>query len=174
MNTGVFLTFAVHLKMPMVPFRVTFGSLGSKTEFLGHAVRVSGRSFLCLFPEQNLGDALGSLGLVLLDDVGIEALCGVHAGMTQLLGDGDNVRTVGQQNRSHRVPLRSSLKHGANFSKAIPKSPFLLNISISKLCMRRNRARLAAGLWFPVVVSWVFNLGDGGLVFTMLCPSHGS
>ena len=47
-------------------------------------------------------------------------------------------------------------------------------ISISKLCMRRNRARLAAGLWFPVVVSWVFNLGDGGLVFTMLCPSHGS
>ena len=55
----------------MVPFRVTFGSLGSKTEILGHTVRVSGRSFLCLFPEQNLGDALGSLGLVLLDDVGI-------------------------------------------------------------------------------------------------------
>lgn len=35
--------------------------------------------------------------------------------------------------------------------------------------MRRNGARLAAGLRFPVVVSWVFNLGDGGLVFTMLC-----
>ena len=43
-----------------------------------------------------------------------------------------------------------------------------------KLCMRRNGARLAAGLWFSVVVSWVFNPGDGGLVFTMLCPSHGS
>ena len=71
LNTGVFLTFAVYLKMPMVPFWVTFGSLGSKTAILGHAVRVSGRSFLCLFPEQNLGDALRSLGLVLLDDVGI-------------------------------------------------------------------------------------------------------
>ena len=71
LNTGVFLTFVVYLKMPMVPFWVTFGSLGSKTAILGHAVRVSGRSFLCLFPEQNLGDALGSLGLVLLDDVGI-------------------------------------------------------------------------------------------------------
>ena len=71
LNTGVFLTFAVYLKMPMVPFWVTFGSLGSKTAILGHTVRVSGRSFLCLFPEQNLGDALGSLGLVLLDDVGI-------------------------------------------------------------------------------------------------------
>ena len=71
LNAGVFLTFAVYLKMPMVPFRVTFGSLGLKTAILGHAVRVSGRSFLCLFPEQNLGDALGSLGLVLLDDVGI-------------------------------------------------------------------------------------------------------
>ena len=49
LNTGVFLTFAVYLKMPMVPFWVTFGSLGSKTAILGHAVRVSGRSFYAFF-----------------------------------------------------------------------------------------------------------------------------
>ena len=87
-----------------MPFWVTFGSLGSKTEILGHTVRVSGRSFLCLFPEQNFGDTLGSLGFVFFDDVGIEALCGVHAGVAQLLGDSNNVRTVGQQDRGYRVP----------------------------------------------------------------------
>ena len=94
LNAGIFLTLGHDFKMPLMPFWVTYGSLGSKTEILGHTVRVSGRPFLCLFPEQHFGNALGSLCFAFFDDVGIETLCGVHTGVAQLLGDGNNVCTV--------------------------------------------------------------------------------
>ena len=50
------------------------GHLGQKLKFWVTPSESPGGLFLCLFPEQDLGDALGSLGLVLLDDVGIDAL----------------------------------------------------------------------------------------------------
>lgn len=46
------------------------GHLGQKSVFLGHTVRVSGGIFM-LFSEQHIGDTRGSLGFVLLNDVGI-------------------------------------------------------------------------------------------------------
>ena len=54
-----------------MPFWVTFGSLGSKICFLGSHRPGFGRYFLFLFSEQHIGDTLGSLGFVLLNDVGI-------------------------------------------------------------------------------------------------------
>jgi len=79
-----------------------------------------------------------------------------------------NPEVVGSSPASATIIIPDFLKKSGIFLTFVT---IFLNL---KLCMRRNGARLAAGLWFPVVVSWVFNLGDGGLVFTMLCPSHGS
>ena len=70
---------------------------------MGHSVRFLGRIFLCFFSEQNVSDTLGSLGLDLLDDVGVKAFCGVYVGVAQLLGDRDNICAICQQDRGYRV-----------------------------------------------------------------------
>ena len=71
-----------------------------------NTVREHRADFLCLLPEQNIRDTLRCLGLVFLNDVAVEILGGVHAGMAQLLGHRYNVCAVGQQHRGYRVPLR--------------------------------------------------------------------
>lgn len=80
------------------------GHLGQKSVFLGHTVRVSGGIFLCLFSEQHIGDTRGSLGFVLLNDVGIEALGSVHGCVSQLLGHGNNIRSICQEDGGNGVP----------------------------------------------------------------------
>ena len=47
------------------------GHLGQKPVFVGHSAQFLGRNFLCFFSEENVSDTLGSLGFVLLNDVGI-------------------------------------------------------------------------------------------------------
>ena len=59
--------------------------------------------FLCLFSEQHIGDTLGSLGFVLLNDVGIEALGSVHGCVSQLLGHGNNIRSICQEDGGNGV-----------------------------------------------------------------------
>ena len=51
---------------------------------------------LCFFSEKNVSDTLGSLGLVLLYDVGIEVFRGACACVAKLCGNGHNVGTVGK------------------------------------------------------------------------------
>lgn len=59
--------------------------------------------FLCLFSEQHIGDTLGSLGFVLRNDVGIEALGSVHGCVSQLLGHGNNIRSICQEDGGNGV-----------------------------------------------------------------------
>ena len=63
----------------------SFWASASKNRFLGTPSGAAGRSFLCLRPEEHVCDALGSSDFIFLDDVGIEVLRGVYAGMAQLL-----------------------------------------------------------------------------------------
>ena len=86
-----------------MPLWVTFGSLGSKICFLGSHRPGFGRYFLFLFSEQHIGDTLGSLGFVLLNDVGIEALGSVHGCVSQLLGHGNNIRSICQEDGGNGV-----------------------------------------------------------------------
>ena len=58
-----------------------FGVNGSKIEVSCHRLEFSRRSFLCLLPEQHVGDAFGCLRFVFLYDVAVEVLCCVHTGM---------------------------------------------------------------------------------------------
>ena len=62
-----------------------FWASASKNRFLGTPSGAAGRAFLCLLPEEHVCDALGSSGFIFLDDVGIEVLRGVYAGVAQLL-----------------------------------------------------------------------------------------
>ena len=62
-----------------------FWASTSKNCFLGTPSGAAGRAFLCLLPEKHVCDALGSSGFIFLDDVGIEVLRGVYAGVAQLL-----------------------------------------------------------------------------------------
>ena len=61
-----------------------FSSTGA-VQIIGYISEKCGRAFLCLLPEEHVCDALGSSGFIFLDDVGIEVLRGVYAGMAQLL-----------------------------------------------------------------------------------------
>lgn len=63
-----------------------------------------GQLFSCLFAQKNIRDTLGGFGFVLLDDMAVKALCRVYAGVPQLLGYRDNVRSVCQKDRGHGVP----------------------------------------------------------------------
>ena len=63
----------------------SFWASASKNRFLGTPSGAAGRAFLCLLPEEHVCDAPGSSDFIFLDDVGIEVLRGVYAGMAQLL-----------------------------------------------------------------------------------------
>ena len=80
--------------------------MGHKTSILGHRPGVTGRLFLCLLSQQHISDTLCRFGFVLFDDVAIEVLRGVYAGVAQLLRHGDDICTICQKHRGHRVPER--------------------------------------------------------------------
>lgn len=104
-----------------MPFWVTFGSLGAKICFLGSHRPGFGRYFLCLFSEQHIGDTRGSLGFVLLNDVGIEALGSVHGCVSQLLGHGNNIRSICQEDGGGAEAAgfpELSLAHGMDPNRA--------------------------------------------------------
>ena len=77
--------------------------MGQKIYILGHRLEFSGRLFLCLFPQQNISDTLRCSGFVFLNDVAIKIFGGVHAGVSQLLGHRDNIRTICQQDGGNGV-----------------------------------------------------------------------
>ena len=102
MKTVVFLIFYVILIRPTFSIWANFGPMGPKIYILGH--RPDRRAaFLCLLPEQHIRNTLRCLGFVFLNDVTVKVFCGVHAGVAQLLRYRDNIGTVGQKNRGHRV-----------------------------------------------------------------------
>lgn len=71
--------------MEQKSFWANFGPVHPKIAFWGHRPAQPGGVFLCLLPEEHVCDAPGSSGFIFLDDVGIEVLRGVYAGMAQLL-----------------------------------------------------------------------------------------
>ena len=71
--------------MEQKSFWANFGPVHPKIAFWGHRPAQPGGVFLCLLPEEHVCDALGSSDFIFLDDVGIEVLRGVYAGMAQLL-----------------------------------------------------------------------------------------
>lgn len=56
-----------------------------------------------LFTNQNISDTIRRLCLVFLNDVAVEILCGGYAGMTQMLGHRNNIGSICQEDRVHRV-----------------------------------------------------------------------
>lgn len=59
--------------------------------------------FLFRLAEQDVGDFHCGGGHVAFDDVAVVILCGRHAGVSQLLGDRYDIRSVGQQDRGQAV-----------------------------------------------------------------------
>ena len=94
-NTGIFLTFWAVLEQPIFAFWANFGPMGQKIAFLGHRPDLRA-AFLCLLPEQYISDAFGCLGLVFLYDVAIKILCGIHTGMSKLIGYCHNICAICQ------------------------------------------------------------------------------
>ena len=58
---------------------------------------------LCLLTDQNVSNTIRCLCLVFLDDVAVEILCGGYACVAQLLGHRNNIGSVCQEDRGHRV-----------------------------------------------------------------------
>ena len=85
-NTGIhyeyrfFLIFRVVLKTALLSFWNNFGTVTAKIIILEHRPGTPG-GFLCLFSEQHIRNTLRCSGLVLFDNMAVEAFCGVHAGM---------------------------------------------------------------------------------------------
>ena len=71
--------------MEQKSFWANFGPVHPKIAFWGHRPAQPGGVFLCFLPEEHVCDAPGSSDFIFLDDVGIEVLRGVYAGMAQLL-----------------------------------------------------------------------------------------
>ena len=98
-----------------------------------NTVREHRADFLCLFPEQHIRYALRCLGLVFLNDVGIEILCGACTGVSQLSRHCDDVCPVCQKDRGYRVPecvriyMGQSVTAEKSFSHAVILSGFILS-----------------------------------------------
>ena len=76
-KSGIFLTSGCKTKLPISRFWVK----RSRATPCNSARRL-GR----LFPQQNIGNAFGGLGLIFFNDMGIETFGSVHACVSQLLG----------------------------------------------------------------------------------------
>ena len=61
-------------------------------------------SLSTLFSEQGVRDTFRCLLLVLFDDVGVEGLRRADVQVAELLGDGNDVGTVGDQHRGNGMP----------------------------------------------------------------------
>ena len=58
---------------------------------------------LCLLSDQDISNTIRCLCLIFLNDVAVKILCGGDASMAQLLGYRNNIGSVCQEDRGHRV-----------------------------------------------------------------------
>ena len=58
---------------------------------------------LGLLTDQNISNTIRRLCFVFLDDVAVKILCGGYACVAQLLGHRNNIGSVCQEDRGHRV-----------------------------------------------------------------------